>query len=80
MQLIVVLAVVAVVALPVGVVAGGWTWRLTARWLGTGDDTALPMAALTAMVAIMAASGVVIAAISGQRAARRPMQQSLIAD
>lgn len=79
-QLLVVLAVVTVVALPVGVVAGAWTWRLTARWLGIGDDTAFPMAALTATVAIMAASGVVIAAISGQRAARRPVQQSLIAD
>jgi hypothetical protein len=79
-QLLVVLAVVTVVALPVGVVAGAWTWRLTARWLGTGDDTAFPMAALTATVAIMAACGVVIAAISGQRAARRPVHQSLIAD
>jgi putative ABC transport system permease protein len=79
-QLIVVLAVVTVVALPVGVIAGGWTWRLTARWLGTADDTAFPIAALAAMMAMVATCCVVFAVMLGQRAARRPVQRILIAD
>jgi len=79
-QTTVVVFVTALVALPIGVVAGRWTWRFTARWLGTSDDAALPLAALTSTSAILVASGLVIAAISGQRAARQPVQQSLMAD
>ena len=79
-QSTVLVAIVAAIAIPAGVIAGSWAWRLSARWLGISDDTALPLAHLAYMLAIVAAAVLLIAGVFGTRAARRPVHTSLVSE
>ena len=79
-QLTVLVTIVAVVAVPTGVIAGRWAWRLSARRLGISDDVAVPVAHIGYVLAIVAAAGLLIAVIFGARAARRPVQTSLVSE
>lgn len=76
-QALLMLAIVLVVATPVGVVLGSWAWRLSAGGLGIADDVALPVVVLSAVLAIVVLMGIITSAIVGQRATRRPVGQSI---
>jgi hypothetical protein len=76
-QALLMLALVLIVASPAGVVLGSWAWRLSARRLGIADGVALPALLLAAILAIVVLMGMVTSVIVGQRAARRPVRQSI---
>lgn len=66
-----------VIALPLGVIAGRWGWRLVADSLGVPDVPVLPVAVLVAVVVVLVLLANLAAAYPGWRAARLSIAAAL---
>ena len=60
------------IALPLGTALGQWSWRLLARQIGVIDTPVIPVTALLLVTSGALVAAGLMAARSGQRAARTP--------
>jgi hypothetical protein len=79
-QSIVIVGLVSVVAAPIGMLAGRWAWRSTARWLGISDTTSYPTAQLLPLLFTIATVSIAIAALVGRRASKQALSAGLQAE
>jgi ABC-type lipoprotein release transport system permease subunit len=58
------------IALPLGVIAGRWSWNFFADWIGALALTVVPVAQVMAVVAGALIAGLIVAARPAQKASR----------
>lgn len=63
-------AAAALIAFPLGIAAGRWSWNLFAQWIGAFAVTTVPLPQVMAVVASALVAGLVVAARPAQTASR----------
>jgi hypothetical protein len=76
----VILAVAALIGVPLGVAAGHWAWAAFATSLGAVPATVVPAPALLAGIVVLLVAGNLLAAGPGAVAARTPPAAALRAE